>query len=228
MNQNNSKKFIVAAIKPWNIENYKIYCRGNFKLITDRAGLKNGRLEKIKPKYIFFPHWSWIIPEEIWKNYECVVFHMTDLPYGRGGTPLQNLILRGHKKTKISAIKVNGGIDTGDIYMKTPLSLSGSAEEIYRRASKAIFSKMIPAIIKNNPTPRKQSGKAVIFKRRKPEQSRIPDNLDVKEAYDFIRMLDAPGYPRAYLETRKLKIELSKAKIDKKTVKVEAKVYIKK
>jgi len=43
---------------------------------------------------------------------------MTDLPFGRGGSPLQNLIERGIKKTKISAIKVDGGIDTGDIFFK--------------------------------------------------------------------------------------------------------------
>ena len=30
---------------------------------------------------------------------------MTDLPYGRGGSPLQNLIIRGFESTKISAIE---------------------------------------------------------------------------------------------------------------------------
>ena len=43
---------------------------------------------------------------------------MTDLPFGRGGSPLQNLIVRGFEETMTSAIKVTKGIDTGDIYLK--------------------------------------------------------------------------------------------------------------
>jgi len=56
---------------------------------------------------------------------------MTDLPLGRGGSPLQNLIERGIEKTKISALKVEDGVDTGDIFIKEPLNLKGTAEEIF-------------------------------------------------------------------------------------------------
>ena len=53
---------------------------------------------------------------------------MTDLPFGRGGSPLENLILRGHTSTVISAIKCAPELDSGDIYLQKPLSLYGSAE----------------------------------------------------------------------------------------------------
>ena len=46
------------------------------------------------------------MPSEIIRNYECICFHETDLPFGRGGSPIQNLIVRGFKTTKISAIKM--------------------------------------------------------------------------------------------------------------------------
>lgn len=72
---------------------------------------------------------------------------MTDLPFGRGVSPLQNLIERGIENTKISAIKVDDGIDTGDIYFKESLNLNGTADEIFIRASEIIFKKMIPTII---------------------------------------------------------------------------------
>ena len=81
------------------------------------------------------PHWSYIIPKDIFNLFNCVVFHMTDLPFGRGGSPLQNLIIRGYEKTKISALKVTNGIDSGPIYLKKPLSLDGTAYEIMIRAS---------------------------------------------------------------------------------------------
>ena len=40
----------------------------------------------IDPEWIFVPHWSHWIPESIWGSWPTVIFHMTDLPYGRGGT----------------------------------------------------------------------------------------------------------------------------------------------
>ena len=75
----------------------------------------------VEPRYIFFPHWSWKIPKEIYEHYECVAFHMTDLPYGRGGSPLQNLIVREKYYTQISAFRVTEGMDEGPIYLKHPL-----------------------------------------------------------------------------------------------------------
>ena len=75
--------------------------------------LSHVRLSEINPEYVFFPHWSWRIPESIYGNYSCVIFHMTDLPYGRGGSPLQNLIVRGHKSTQVSALKCIAELDAG-------------------------------------------------------------------------------------------------------------------
>ena len=60
---------------------------------------------------------------------------MTDLPFGRGGSPLQNLVERGIYETKVSAIRCCKELDGGDVYMKKPLSLWGTAEEIYLRAA---------------------------------------------------------------------------------------------
>ena len=167
--------------------------------INDEDSFTKENLDKIQPKKIFIPHWSKIIPEEIWNNYECVLFHITDLPFGRGGSPLQNLIINGHKKTKISAIRVEKGIDTGPIYLKRNLLLKGSARDIFLRASETIFE-MIDEILKKVPFPIEQAGVPTYFKRRKPDQSNI-NNLDkLNKIYDYIRMLDCEGYPNACIE----------------------------
>ncbi|HBH45839.1 MAG TPA: methionyl-tRNA formyltransferase [Candidatus Jacksonbacteria bacterium] len=223
----NKETYIVATINSWNLTNFqnKLGIKNNFYLIKEKKDLTYPRLKKIKPRYVFFPHWSWIIPEKIWSNFECIVFHMTDLPYGRGGTPLQNLIIRGHRKTKISALKVDKGLDTGDIYYKENLSLEGNAVKIYKRASKIVFQKMIPLIVKNKPIPQKQQGRTEIFKRRTPAESKIPNNLTVEKMYDFIRMLDAPGYPKAFMETKKLKIDFSQAQLKNNQLTAKTQIY---
>ena len=120
--------------------------------------------------YIFIPFWSSYIPPEIFENWECVIFHMTDLlhSFGRGGSPLQNLIVRGHKNTKISAIRCVEEIDAGPIYMHRYLDISiGTADEIYDRVDKVIREEMIPFIINAKPEPKPQVGEPVYFERWK-------------------------------------------------------------
>ncbi|MDX4050302.1 methionyl-tRNA formyltransferase [Aliarcobacter skirrowii] len=210
------KNIVIATIKEWNINNYfelkkELENEYSFYLISNKDELSLEKIETINPKYIFFPHWSWIIPENIYKNYECILFHMTDLPYGRGGSPLQNLIINKVYNTKISAIKVSKELDEGDVYLKEDFDISkGSANEIYKNASKLIFKKLIPNILRQNPTPVRQEGDVVNFKRRTPEQSNIKmlNDVSIANLYDFIRMLDAPNYPKAYLELDNLKMEL--------------------
>jgi methionyl-tRNA formyltransferase len=217
MKENTSKtKILIATIKSWNIENaleFKDKHWGKYEviLITTKEELSCKLIKKYDPDYIFFPHWSWIIPEIIYENFECIVFHMTDLPFGRGGSPLQNLILRKVYNTKIAAIRVEKGLDAGKIYLKEDFFIGlGSAEEIFIEASKISF-RMIELIIEEKLVPQAQEGEAVYFKRRKTEESNMSEvglqNLD--EVYDFIRMLDGEGYPKAFLKMEKFKIEFS-------------------
>ncbi|MBI2989715.1 MAG: methionyl-tRNA formyltransferase [Candidatus Magasanikbacteria bacterium] len=208
--------YLVVTVKSWNIENFKKFCssdsQNHWFLIDHKDELSAERVREINPRYIFFPHWSWIIRRELHESYECVVFHMTDLPYGRGGSPLQNLIVRGLKETKVSALKVAEGMDTGDIYMKKSLSLAGSAEDIFRRASDLVFQDMIPEIVSQEPEPKPQKGEVVEFSRRKPEEGNMENLEDLEKIYDYIRMLDAEGYPSAFLETKAARFEFKAAK----------------
>lgn len=181
-------------------------------------------LTAVKPRYVFLPHWSWKIPADIFENFECVIFHMTDLPFGRGGSPLQNLIVRGFRKTRISALRCIAELDAGDIYMKCDLSLEGTAEEILCRASD-LTGDMIKTILRDNPVPVQQSGQVTAFQRRKPQDGDIAGLTDLERVYDHIRMLDGEGYPPAFLEIGDLRLEFSGATL--KPDAVEAVVRIK-
>ena len=125
---------------------------------------------------------------------------------------MQNLISRGIYKTKISAIRCVKELDAGDVYMKQELDLLGGAEEIFVRASRIIFEEMIPWIIENKSVPKPQQGEPVEFKRRKPHEGNISSLKTLDEVFDYIRMLDAEGYPPAFLETENLRLEFSRPK----------------
>ena len=210
---------IILSEKKWNRELVSSltnhYKHSKWKLINNKKDFRLEVLDKLNVGKIFIPHWSHIIPEDIFKKYECIVFHMTDLPFGRGGSPLQNLIIRGFKETKISALKVNEGLDTGPIYLKEKLILEGTAKEILQRSSRIIF-KMILEILEDETSPISQSGESIIFKRRKPGESNIIELKEINQIFDYIRMLDCDGYPKAFIENEYIKFEFSKAELKSK------------
>ena len=221
------KNIIIASCRDWHRESFYSISPAENERWYYVASMDElfSRAEEIRPNYIFFLHWSWMVPKEIWENYECIVFHMTDVPFGRGGSPLQNLIVRGISETKVTALQMLGGIDSGPVYEKRSMSLDGSAKEIYLRAGKLCW-KMIRSILDRKLTPTEQVGDAVFFNRRKPEESLLPKNSTSQEIYDFIRMLDAPEYPLAFLEYGEYRLEFSDAELDMGTVR--AKVQMRK
>lgn len=226
-------KIIIATIKSWNIERavkLKEQYQGihDICIYTQKEEFTYDNICDFKPDYIFLPHWSFMIPKKITDSWECVVFHMTDLPYGRGGSPLQNLIVRGHKETKISAIRVTEKLDGGPVYMKKPLSLEGTAQEIFVRCSEIIFREMIPGFLKEKLEPMPQVGEPMVFKRRKPEDSEITPEMELDTIYDYIRMLDAEGYPKAFIDYGAYRLYFESAGIDENNEWLEAKVRFEK
>jgi methionyl-tRNA formyltransferase len=195
--------------------------------VRERNELTSDALQRLAPSFVFFPQWSWLIPADIHTRFDCVIFHMTDLPYGRGGSPLQNLIVRGHKDTQLSALKCVAKLDAGPIYLKRPLSLAGTAEEIFARAAQ-LMEEMIADIVLHRPEPSPQAGAVVEFQRRRPEDGNLSALQDLEQVYDFIRMLDGEGYPPAFLECGQLRLEFAAASLQRagdETL-VEAKVTI--
>lgn len=218
--------FVVAASRPGyeemtrRLEEATGHC---FVPITEREAFTAEALDALAPELIFLPHWSFIIPPEIYTAFECIVFHMTDLPYGRGGSPLQNLIVRGHTETRLSALRCVRELDAGPVYLKKDLSLAGSAREIFRRGARLV-EEMILEIIATRPRPEPQVGEPVVFKRRKPAQSDLAGLTDPRQIHDHIRMLDAEGYPHAFLEVDGVRYEFTDSELEDGRVRARVRI----
>ena len=207
--------FLIISKKKINKDNFDL--KNNFyfsKKINKKV------IKKINPKIIFFIYWSTIVKEDIFDKYTCIQFHSSDLPKFKGGSPIQNQIIKGINQTKISAFKMNSNLDSGNICMKRKVSLKGSAQEIYKRIEK-IALKMIFQISKMKKIKFiKPRGKSSYFVRRKPAQSNLKQIkfFNLSKIYDFIRMLDAKDYPKAFLVIGKNKITFTDAKNYKKFI----------
>jgi methionyl-tRNA formyltransferase len=208
--------YLFCAYREWSLKLYEKLSKkyDNFILLNSPKKLTVPFVQKLNPEFIFFPDWSWIIPKKITSNYKCVCFHESDLPKFRGGSPLQNQIIRGITKTKTTAFFMSDGIDEGNIILQRSLSLVGSIDEIFSRMIENDY-KIVEKIISGNYKLTKQKGKPSIFKRRKPEDSELKSyQKSLEYFYNFIRMLDDP-YPNAFIKLGDKKLFLKNPQFKK-------------
>lgn len=211
-------KYIVVSDRPWSKQVFdqkisKLPGEWHFLVSLDHFGWET--IQFVKPKYIFFLHWSQIVPKDIVEQYTCICFHPTALPYGRGGSPVQNMIFTGHEYTRVTMFKMTNKVDAGPWYDCRQLSLLGTAEEIYLRMAETAYC-MIENLIRDSaPQFIEQDDREerVVFKRRKPEQSKVLEYFPLDDLFRFIQMLDAEGYPKAFFEYAGFRFELSRASL---------------
>jgi methionyl-tRNA formyltransferase len=205
-------KYAVACRTPWFWEAFaaaRTPPAGELLPIHTAEELTTEALERFGPRYIFFPHWSQLVPKTITDRFECVCFHATPVPYGRGGSPIQNMIVRGHQDTSLTALRMVPEVDAGPIYLQRPVSLLGGLDEIFIRIAQTTLQ-MMSEILTGQPEPTPQVGSPETFKRRSPADSAIPSDGSLQKWFDCIRMLDAENYPRAFVEVGGMKLEFSR------------------
>ena len=78
------------------------------------------------PLYIFFPFWSWKVPDKLLQATTCIGFHPAPLPKGKGGSPIQNMIRLGYDTTIVSMFKITDELDGGEVLACNDVSLKGS------------------------------------------------------------------------------------------------------
>jgi methionyl-tRNA formyltransferase len=157
--------------------------------------------------FMLFIGWSWIIKEDVLNKCLCLGIHPSDLPFYRGGSPIQHQIIDGIIDTKITLMSLSSEkIDAGDIYAKENVSLSGNnMNEVFEHiieSSKLMLYNFITNYDKIKP--QKQSLKnGSYYKRRTPHESslsfEIMSGMTLEQIYNFMRALTDP-YPNAYIE----------------------------
>lgn len=123
--------------------------------------------QRLKTQRIFFLNWSERVGPEITEHFEAINFHCTDLrfSFGRGGAPIENLLLRGHDETVVAAHRMTDKFDAGPVYgVRGPVSLAGTKREIQRRFIEPV-AELMRWIMETSPTPQAQVGEPVYFRR---------------------------------------------------------------
>ena len=166
-------------------------------------------VDSIKPDLVFFVGWSYKIPENIVNDYTCVCLHPSPLPKYRGGSPIQNQILRNEKDSSVSLFIMDEGLDTGDVLYQSEFSLSGSLDDIFDRIV-TIGVRGINYITNNannlnNIKTKQDDSVATFFRRKKQSDSEIKisdfEKYEPEYFYNKIRCLNNP-YPNAFIRCK--------------------------
>jgi methionyl-tRNA formyltransferase len=159
-----------------------------------------------------------VIPEILCRSRSNIVVHASELPKGKGMSPLTWQILEGKNQIPLTLFEAVEAIDAGPVYLRAHLDFQGN--ELLHEMQNAVGKKILemcasflnnwPQILSQGAI---QTGKPSFYKKRKPEDSRLDPNLSLAKQFNLLRVVDNDRYPaffewngRRYI----LKIEAAK------------------
>src|SRR5882672_5019911 len=120
-------------------------------------------LRELKPDLIVVVAYGQILPPAILDlpKFGCVNVHTSLLPKYRGASPIQSAILNGESETGVTIMKMDVGLDTGDILTQrvTPIHAEDNAAILHDRLAQLgaeLLVETIPAYAAGTILPRKQ------------------------------------------------------------------------
>lgn len=135
-------------------------------------------------------------------KYGCINVHASLLPRWRGAAPMQWAILAGDKKTGLTTMQMDEGVDTGDMLFKTevdidPQETGGSLHDKLASLGSALLLRTLSAVLDGTINPMKQddsqSTYAAMLKR---DTGRLDLTWDAVKLDRYIRGLNS--WPSAF------------------------------
>ena len=191
---------------------------------TLRDGKAEEILKEIAPDVIVVVAYGKILPKEILEipKYGCVNGHASLLPKYRGASPIQWCIVCGETETGVTAMKMDEGMDTGDILKtaKTEIGDEETAEELFDRLSGLTAELLVNTLSdleKGNITPKKQDEEKASYAPIIKKEMAFLDfkNMTATEIHNAVR-----GYyswPCAYFFLENKRVKVIKAAVAENT-----------
>ena len=181
---------------------------------TLRDGAALETINKYQPDLIVVVAYGKILPPEILNaaKYGCINVHASLLPKFRGASPIQSAILAGENETGVTTMRMDEGVDTGDILLQTRVAIehNDTAETLFEKLSVAgaeLLLETIQKLPQGSITPQKQDDKSAthctVLTR---ESGKIDASKSALELANLVRGLYP--WPAAYfqLQNKKFKV----------------------
>lgn len=176
-------------------------------------------LRRVDPELIIVVAYGKILPPYMihYPKYGCINVHASLLPKLRGAAPIQWSIIQGEKETGITTMRMDDGLDTGDMLLKFPIPIEpedtyGTLHDKLKELGACALRHTLEKLEKGQLQPEKQqdslsSYAPMIFK----EDGRIDWSMDYQRLYDRIRGLTP--FPSAYSYLGEKRVKFSEVSL---------------
>lgn len=208
--QGRGMKLVASPVKEFALEkNIPIYqptkLRNNQEIIEE--------IKNLNPDVICVVAYGKILPKEILDipRLGCINVHGSLLPKYRGAAPIQWAILNGDKKTGITTMYMDVGMDTGDMILKEEVEIGDdeTTGELWNKLSKIGGDLLVKTLekIENGIAPReKQGDNFTLAPMLDKEMAKIDwDNKSAREIKNLVRGLNPIMGAYTFLNGKKIK-----------------------
>lgn len=131
-------------------------------------------------------------------NAHNIVVHASDLPQGRGFSPLQWQILEGKNKIVLTLFEAVKEVDAGSYYVKSAIDFEGHElhDELRERLARKIIEMCVRYVAdysKQKPIP--QEGSPSFYPRRTAKDDELDVRKTLAEQFNHLRIADNERFP---------------------------------
>jgi methionyl-tRNA formyltransferase len=179
------------------------------------------QFKSLNPDIVIVAAYGLLIPKEFLEipKHGFINIHPSDLPRWRGAAPIHRTIMAGDEKTAICIMKMDEGLDTGDIILRKEILLDNeiTAKELHDKCSE-LGGKMILDVLdlfeKDKVSYTKQSDEGITYADKIISDEGLLDfNLSAFEVNNKIRALSPK--PGAYFIYKNELIKIISAVVEK-------------
>lgn len=171
-------------------------------------------IKKLNPELIVVVAYGKILPKNILEipKYGCINVHGSLLPKYRGAAPIQWAIINGEKKSGVTTMFMDEGMDTGDMLLKAEIKIEDqdTSESLYFKLSKLgseLLIKTLDILQNGKLNPQKQNEEdATYSKMLTKEMGEIDWNKKATEIHNLVRGLFPWPVAKTKLNSKTLKI----------------------
>jgi len=178
--------------------------------------------KKLKKNYdinIIFSYFKKIPNTYLKKSKVNLIPHESNLPKGKGMSPLTWQILEGKKKVFFCLIEANSKIDNGVIYYKKTKIipkhlLFNEIKKIQLNENLKLLIKFVKFYKLKNKAPKSevQIGKGTFYKKRYPSNSELKIQKSILSQFNLLRVVDNKNYPAFFkIYGKKYILKISKS-----------------
>lgn len=177
-------------------------------------------IRSLQPDLIVTAAYGKILPQDVLDVpvYGCINVHASLLPKHRGAAPIQWSILSGDTETGITVMKMDAGMDTGDILSTAKISIEPDVTTVELTEKLALLgaqllSQTIPGYLSGEIIPKRQDDAMASFSPPiRKEQGLIDWAESAIKIHNKIRALSS--WPGAYTYLSKSRIKIYASAID--------------